>query len=72
MGETEIIKGIGALKSIAKNLCSVIEYCENNRISEMLPYIDEMQKGCSILTDIMEKSFTELIIEKERFTDDGK
>ena len=72
MGETDIIKGISALKSIAKNLCEFITFCENNNISEMIPYIEEMNSSCSMLTDIFEKSFTNLIIEKERLEDDGK
>ena len=72
MCENDIIKGISALKSIAKNLREVIEFCENNNISEMLPYIDEMNSCCSMLTDIFEKAFTNFIIEKGRLEDDGK
>lgn len=72
MGENDIIKGIGALKSMAENLCSTIDYCKNNNIDEVLPFIEEMQNSCSILTDIFEKSFTSLVSEKERLEDDGK
>ena len=72
MGETDIIKGVGALKAMAENIRSVIVFCENNNISELMPYINELNSGCSILTDIMGKAFTDLIIEKERLEDDGK
>lgn len=72
MSEIDITKGITALKSMAENLCSTIDYCNANNLDEILPFIEEMQKGCSILTDIFAKSFTNLVIEKERLEDDGK
>lgn len=72
MSEVDIIKGVETLKAMAENLKSVIVFCENNNISEMLPFIEQMENGCSILTDIMEKAFTNMIVEKERLEDDGK
>ena len=72
MSESDVIKGVSTLKSMAENILSVITFCENNNISELMPYIDELNNGCSILTNIMEKAFSDLIVEKERLEDDGK
>lgn len=72
MNEVDIIKGVETLKAMAENLKSVIVFCENNNISEMFPFTEQMQNSCSILTDIMEKAFTNMIAEKERLEDDGK
>ena len=72
MNEVDIIKGVETLKAMAENLKSVIIFCEDSNISEMLPFIEQMENSCSILTDIMEKAFTNMIAEKERLEDDGK
>ena len=72
MAEIDIVKGINALKVMAKNICSVIEYCENNNLGDLLPYINEMNSCCSILTDVFEKSFFDLVERNERIEDDGK
>ena len=72
MAEFDMIKGINALKVLAKNIRSVIEYCENNHIGDLLPYIEEMNSCCSILTDIFEKSFFDMVERNERIEDDGK
>ena len=72
MSEFDIIKGISALKSIAFNINNILDFINDNRIEVLLPYTDEVQKGCSILTDIFEKAFTDMISEKERMEDDGK
>ncbi|MBO7715546.1 MAG: hypothetical protein J6S85_18430 [Methanobrevibacter sp.] len=71
MSENDIIKGVASLKSIAENLRSVIEYCENNNLGDMLPFITQMQTDCGILTGIMERAFINMFIEK-REEDDGK
>lgn len=72
MGETDIIKGINALKIIADNLNSIVDYVNYNNDINLLPYLDGIKNSCSELTDIFEKTFTNLIIEKERLDDDGK
>ena len=72
MSEIDIVKGVQTLKTMAENLRSVITFCENNNITEMLPFIEQMENSCSILTDIMEKAFTNMIADKERLEDDGK
>lgn len=73
MIELNIIKGVNALKGISINLNEILNYIENNKSSEsLLSYVDEIQKGCSLLTDIFEKAFTDMIEEKQRMEDDGK
>lgn len=72
MNEIDVIKGVGALKIIAKNASSILDFAEVKEITELLPYITEIQKGCATLTDIFEKAFTNMIMEKEREEDDGK
>ncbi len=72
MSENDIIKGITALKSIAINANNIIGVINDNRLETLLPYTDEIQKACSMLTDIFEKAFTDMIAEKERMEDDGK
>ena len=72
MSEIDIIKGVTALKSIAINANNIIGFINDNRLETLLPYTDEIQKACSILTDIFEEQFTNMIIEKDRMEDDGK
>ena len=72
MSDIDIIKGVNALKSIAVNLNNVLDYINDNRVEVLLPYTNEIHNGCSILTDIFEKAFTNMINEKERLEDDGK
>lgn len=72
MSEIDIIKGVNALKSISTNLNQILDYINDNRVEALLPYTNEIHKGCSALTDIFEKAFTDMIAEKERMEDDGK
>ena len=72
MNEIDITKGINALKSIAVNINNILDFINDNRLEVLLPYTDEIHKGCSVLTDIFEKAFTDMIAEKERLEDDGK
>ena len=72
MSEIDIIKGVNTLKGFAQNISSILEFVENNHIEQLLPYTKEIQNGCSVLTDIFEKAFTDMITEKERMEDDGK
>ena len=72
MNDIDIVKGVNALKSISINLNRILDYINDNRADVLLPYTDEIHKGCSNLTDIFEKAFTEMIAEKERLDDDGK
>ena len=72
MSEVDIIKGINALKSMAQNIGAILDFAEMNNIEHILSYIKEAQNGCSILTDIFEKQFLDMINEKERMEDDGK
>ncbi len=72
MNDTDIIKGVNALENIATNLNQILDYINNNKVKVLLPYTDEIHKGCSTLTDIFEKAFFEMIAEKERMEDDGK
>ncbi len=72
MNDMDIIKGVNALKVIATNLNQILDYINDNKIEALLPYTDEIHKGCSTLTDIFEKAFTDMIAEKERMEDDGK
>ena len=72
MNEIDIIKGVNALKSISTNLNQILDYINDNRAEVLLPYTDEIHRGCSMLTDIFEKAFTDMIAEKERMEDDGK
>ena len=72
MSELDIIKGINTLKILSQNISSMIDFIENNHIEPLIAYIKELQNGCSVLTDIFEKAFFEMIAEKERMEDDGK
>lgn len=72
MSEIDIIKGVNALKGIATNLNQILDYINDNRVEALLPYTNEIHKGCSALTDIFEKAFANMIVEKERMEDDGK
>ena len=72
MSDIDIIKGVNALEVIATNLNQILDYINDNRAEALLPYTDEIHKGCSTLTDIFEKAFTDMIAEKERMEDDGK
>ena len=72
MSEVDIIKGISALKSVSTNLNNILDFINDNRIKELLPYTNEIHKGCAMLTDIFEKAFTDMMTEKERMEDDGK
>ena len=72
MSEVDVIKGVETLKAMAENLKSMIVYCENNNLSDMLPFIEQIQMSCATLTDIMEKAFTNMVNDKMRFEDDGK
>lgn len=72
MKEKDIIKGVGALKDMAENLCKLIEFCEEHNMFPVTPYIEEMQKDCSILTNILSEAFSDMITKKMRFEDDGK
>ena len=72
MSEIDIIKGINALKSMAHNIGEILDFVELNNIEHILPYIKEAQNTCSILTDIFEEQFFNIVDEKERLEDDGK
>ncbi|MBO7731733.1 MAG: hypothetical protein J6S67_04255 [Methanobrevibacter sp.] len=72
MSEIDIIKGVNALKSISTNLNQILDYINDNRAEALLPYTDEIHKACSMLTNIFEKQFMDMITEKERMEDDGK
>lgn len=72
MNDMDIVKGVNALEVIATNLNQILDFINNNRIEALLPYTSEIHKGCSTLTDIFEKAFTDMIAEKERMEDDGK
>lgn len=74
MSENDIFKSVASLKTIAVNIGSMIDYLKDHEdiMSALQPYIDEMNKGCSVLTEIFEKTFTDMIAEKERMEDDGK
>jgi hypothetical protein len=69
MSRTEITKGIETLRELAISLRYIIE--KNNDIV-LMPPIDEMNRCCSVLTDIFEKEFINLIEKEERMDDDGK
>ena len=68
MKTSDIVKGVNALRLIAKNLCSLTEYSEHNQLDEIIPNIDEMNFCCAILTDLFENEFLDLV----RTEDDGK
>ena len=72
MNDMDIVKGVNALKSISTNLNQILDFINDNRVEALLPYTNEIHKGCSMLTDIFEKAFTDMIAEKERMEDDGK
>ena len=72
MSEIDIIKGVNALKSMAQNIGAILDFAEANNLEHILSYIKEAQNGCSMLTNIFEKAFTDMIAEKERMEDDGK
>ena len=74
MSENDIFKSVASLKTIAMNIGSIIDYLKNHEdiLEALQPYIDEMNKGCAVLTDIFERSFTDMVAEKERMEDDGK
>ena len=74
MKERNILKGVAILKELAINLRSFIEYIEAQEKEDIttVTFINEMNKCCSILTDIFESEFKNLIIERERMEDDGK
>lgn len=72
MSDIDIIKGVNALKSISTNLNQILDFINNNRIETLLSYTNEIHNGCSILTDIFEKAFADMVAEKERMEDDGK
>lgn len=74
MSENDIFKSVASLKTIAANIGSMIDYLKNHEdiLEALQPHIDEINKGCAVLTDIFERSFTDMIAEKERMEDDGK
>lgn len=74
MSENDIFKSVASLKTIAMNIGSIIDYMnQHEEVAKALhPYIEEINKGCAVLTDIFERSFTDMIAEKERMEDDGK
>ena len=74
MSENDIFKSVASLKTIAMNIGSIIDYMnQHEEVAEVLhPYTEEINKGCAVLTDIFERSFTDMIAEKERMEDDGK
>ena len=72
MSEMDIVKGVNALKSIAVNLNNVLDFINDNKLEALLPYTNEIHKGCAMLTDIFEKEFANMINEKNRMEDDGK
>ena len=74
MSEIDIIKGVSTLKTLAVNIGSLIEHAEMQQVADPLfrAYIEEMNKGCGVLTDIFERAFTDMIADKERLDDDGK
>ena len=69
MSKIEITKGVEALKELAISLRYIIE--KNNDVALISP-INEINRCCSVLTDIFEKEFINLINEKEILEDDGK
>jgi hypothetical protein len=71
MSELSIVKGVNALKEISTNLDAILNRIDKNDAS-LLPHIEEIHKGCEILTDIFENAFTDMIEEKQRMEDDGK
>ena len=72
MSETNIIKGVSALKRLAMNIRSFMDYNKAKNNITTLTFLDEMNYCCSILTEIFENEFTNMIEEKERMEDDGK
>lgn len=72
MSDIDIIKGVNALKSISTNLNQILDYINDNRVEALLPYTNEIHKGCSVLTDIFERVFVDMVAEKEKMEDDGK
>ena len=72
MNDIDIVKGVNALKSIAVNLNNILDFINDNKLEPLLPYTNEIHTGCSVLTDIFERAFTDMITEKERLEDDGK
>lgn len=74
MSENDIFKSVASLKTIAMNIGSMIDYLKTHEdiLEALKPHIDEINKGCAVLTDIFERSFTDMIVEKERMEDDGK
>ena len=71
MRELSIVRGVNALKGISINMNEILNRIDENN-ADLIPYIEEIHKGCSILTDIFENAFTEMVEEKERMEDDGK
>ena len=69
MAEIDIVKGVQNLKVIADNINTIRDRTNDITIIKCLR---EMQNSCSILTDIMEKTFFNMINERERMEDDGK
>lgn len=69
MSRANITKGIETLRELAISLRYVIE--KNNDIA-LAPPINEMNRCCSVLTDIFENEFINLIDKEERMEDDGK
>lgn len=72
MNEINVLKGVQSLKRIAENIRAILDFCRNNNIDYLLPYIEQMQDDGMILTHIFETEFENMIAEKERMEDDGK
>ena len=72
MSDIDIIRGVSSLENIAINLNQILDFINDNKVEALLPYTDEIHGACSILTDIFERAFTDMIAEKERMEDDGK
>ena len=72
MSESNIIKGVSALKELAMNIRSFMDYNRDKNNITTLTFLDEMNHCCSTLTEIFENEFTNMINEKARLEDDGK
>lgn len=72
MSESNIVKGVSALKELAMNIRSFMDYNKDKNNITTLTFLDEMNHCCSTLTEIFENEFTNMIEEKERMEDDGK
>lgn len=74
MSRENITKGVHTLKKLAINIRSFMAYLETKEKNDVaiLTFIDEMNNCCSILTELFENEFTNMIAEKARMEDDGK